>query len=163
MSLPTGEVQQYEVLEWAQEQAQYLTPTQTLVLWYLCINAWHTPNNSEGAQEGMVLSGRTPLRKIQMRTGLGERTVRDALNALQDNGYIWRESKPGNGQSRICVFWHEGADERRAEFRAGVRDLPEAMKRKSKALEEPVSGVYEDNIVEFRSGRSRRNNRQEMP
>jgi hypothetical protein len=100
------------------------------------------------------------LRKIQMRTGLGERTVRDALNSLQDAGYIWRKSLPGNGQSQIMVFWSAGADERRAEFRAGVRDLPEGLRRKPKKELTPVS---EGNIIEFRTGRSRRNNRQEMP
>jgi DNA-binding MarR family transcriptional regulator len=146
MDLPTGEVQKYEVLEWAQEQAQFLTPTQTLVLWYLCINAWNSPSNREGAPAGQVLSGRTALRKIRMRTGLSDRAVRDALHHLQDAGYIWRESKHGNGQSKIVVFWIESADEMRAEVRAGVREIPEGMRRKPKKRATPV---VRGNIIEF--------------
>lgn len=143
------EVKPHEVMEWAQEQAKFLSPTQTYVLWYLCLNAWRTPNNPEEAHVGQVLSGRTALSKIQMRTGLSDKAVRDALNALQDKGYILRQSKAGWGQSRIYVFWGGGADERRAEFRRGVRDLPEAMKRKVKTRPKRITGDYGDNIVEF--------------
>jgi DNA-binding MarR family transcriptional regulator len=162
-SLPSGEVRQYDVLEWAQEQAKYLTPTQHHVLLYLCINAWHTPDNNENAPAGMVLSGRTAMSKIQMRTGLSERTVRDALNALQDNGYILRKSKPGNGQSVIGVLWQEDHDDIRAEIWAGVRDLPKEWKRDVRPPAKRIVGGSEGNIVEFRSGSSRRNNRQDMP
>lgn len=149
--LPAGdeEVDPFEVMRWAQEQAQFLSPPQTLVLWYLCLNAWHKPDNPENEHVGTVLSGRTPLSKIRMRTGLSDRGVRDALNALQDKGYIFRESKPGWGQSRIEVFWSEGADEFRAELRAGVVDLPEAMKRKVKTRERGLTVVSDADIVEF--------------
>ena len=149
MGLPPGEVDLHEVMEWAQEQAQFLSPTQTLVLWYLCINAFRTSNNREGREPGDVLSGRTSLRKIQMRTGLSQRAVRYALDGLQDLGYIWAEHKPGNGQSRIMVFWSEHSDEIRAEMRAGVRDLPEALKRPvKKQTPRRVEGV----VVPIRCG-----------
>lgn len=153
MGLPLGEVSPHDVMEWAQEQAQFLTPTQTLVLWYLCINAWHTATNNEGRSPGDVLSGRTSLRKIQMRTGLSQRAVRYALDGLQDKGYVIAEHQPGNGRSAISIFWHEGADEVRKEVRAGVRDFPEAMKRKVNTRQKRISGSSEDNIVEFRSGK----------
>lgn len=152
MSLPLGEVTQHEVLEWAQEQAQYLSPTQAHVLLYLCINAWHTASNHEGRSPGDVLSGRTALSKIQMRTGLSEKTVRRALDALQDAGYIVANHQPGNGKSKIGILWHAGADEMRAEVRAGVRTIPEAMKRTIVTRTKPIVGVNGTNIVEFRSG-----------
>lgn len=158
--LSDGEVTQHEVMAWAQEQAKFLSPTQTLVLWYLCINAWHTPTNPEGAHAGQVLSGRTVLRKIQLNTGLSDKAVRDALNALQDEGYVWRKSLPGNGQSQIAVFWSAGADERREEFRAGVRDLPEGFKRTTpKTKKRHLTAVSEGNVVAFRSGTSHHNDR----
>jgi hypothetical protein len=143
------EVYQYDVMRWAQEQAKFLTPPQTLVLWCLCLNAWYKPDNTENAPVGQVLAGCTPLSKIRMKTGLSDRAVRDALNALQDNGYIYRESKAGWGKSTILVFWSEGADEIREEFRAGVRDLPESIKRKPRTHSKRIIGDYGDNIVEF--------------
>lgn len=160
MGLPTGEVQQHELLEWALGQAKFLTPTQAHVLLYLCINAWHTDTNPEGSPAGQVLRGRTALRKIQLFTGLSERTIRDALNALQDEGYVWRDSKPGNGQSRIVVFWSEGSDDRREEYRAGVRDLPEAFKRTGPEPKQELTAVTDAVILPFGTGKSRRNTRQ---
>ncbi len=151
MSLPLGEVTTHAVLEWAQEQAQYLSPTQTHVLWYLCMNAWYTTSNRERATPGDVLSGCTSLRRIQMKTGLGKTAVRAALDGLQDAGYIWADHKPGNGSSRISIFWNEGADEVRAEVRAGVRDFPEGMKRKIVTRPKRIVGSSGDNIVQFRS------------
>lgn len=153
MSLPLGEVTQHEVLEWAQEQAQYLSPTQSHVLLYLCINAWHTASNHEGRSPGDVLSGRTALSKIQMRTGLSQRAVRYALDDLQDAGYIVASHRPGNGKSSIGILWHAGADEMRAEVRAGVRDIPDAMKRVVKTRTKPIVGSNGTNIVQFRSGK----------
>ena len=144
------EVYLSEVVEWAQEQTQFLTPTQAHVLLYLCCNAW-TSDNPEGPI-GQVLSGRTALRKIQMGTGLSQRTVRYALDALQDNGYIWCKHAPGNGKSQIVIFWSEAADERRAEFRAGVRPLPEGFKREIKRRPKRIAGDSGSNIVQFRSG-----------
>lgn len=149
MGLPFGEVQQHDVLEWAQDQAQYLTPTQHHVLLYLCINAWHTPDNKENAPVGVVLSGRTSLRKIQMKTGLSERAVRNNLNALQDAGYILRDSLPGHGQSVIGVLWREEYDEIRAEIRAGTRDLPKEWRRAVKPSKERIVGSSDGNIVQF--------------
>jgi DNA-binding MarR family transcriptional regulator len=155
MGLPLGEVSQHEVLEWAQEQAQYLSPTQSHVLLYLCINAWHTTSNHEGRSPGDVLSGRTALSKIQMRTGLGKTAVKDALDALQDAGYIVANHRPGNGKSWISVYWSESADDIRAEVRAGVRALPEVLRREIKTRPKRIVGSSADNIVEFRSAASR--------
>lgn len=152
MGLPTGEVGLHEVMEWAQDQAQFLTPTQTLVLWYLTINAFRTDNNREGREPGDVMSGRTALRKIQMRTGLSQRAVRYALDDLQDLGYIYADHRPGNGRSRVAVFWSEGADERRAEARAGVRALPEGLKRTQKSREPHLKVVTEATVTPIRSG-----------
>ena len=155
-SLPDGEVDLYEVMEWAQEQAQFLAPSSTLVLWYLCINAFRTHTNREGRQPGEVMSGRTPMSKIQMRTGLSESSVRRALRDLQDAGYIIAEHKPGNGQSHVTVFWAEVYDDMRAEFRAGVRALPGAFKR---AVREPKEGPKLAPVVDIRYGQGDRNNR----
>lgn len=152
-SLPRGgEVRQHRVLAWALEQAQYLTPTQHHVLLYLCINAWHTADNNEAAPVGMVLTGRTALRKIQMGTGLSQRAVRNALDGLQDAGYILCAHKPGNGQSHIGILWWEEFDEIREEFRAGARDLPKDWRRTIKPRPKRITGNSEGNIVQFRSG-----------
>lgn len=147
------EVHLYEVMAWAQTQAQYLSaPSHTIVLWYLCANAWCTPDNKEGAAPGDVLSARTSLRKIQMGTGLSARAVRYALDALQDAGYIVAKHRPGNGQSEIAVLWFEEADEIRAEMRAGVRSLPDTWKREIKRRPKAITGIKDGNIVQFRSG-----------
>lgn len=149
MGLPlNGEVRLDEVMAWAQEQAQFLSPTQHHVLLYLCINAWRTPHNPEQQQTGGVLSGRTRLRKIRMGTGLSERAIRNALDGLQDAGYILAKHQPGNGASEIHVFWFEGADAFREEFRAGVRDLPKMLQRPKKTNERNVAPA-EGNVVQF--------------
>lgn len=128
-SLPSGEVTLHEVMEWAQEQAQFLTPTQTHVLWYLCLNSWRKPGNKEAASPGQVLSGRAPLRKIQMGTGLSKRAVIYALDSLQSKGYIVRDHQPGHGRSEVLVLWEASDDEFRAEVRAGVRKVPESFQK----------------------------------
>jgi DNA-binding transcriptional ArsR family regulator len=148
-SLPEGEVSPREVLEWAQEQAKFLTPTQTHVLWYLCINAFRKPDNPEDAPVGQVLRGRTPMRKIRLNTGLSERAIRDALNALQNAGYIYREFRSGNGTSEILVLWTEDMDDVRTEIRAGVRDLPERFKRASRERSPRIVESSDAVIVQF--------------
>ena len=152
MNLPDGEVSLYEVMEWAQEQAQFLTPTQSLVLWYLCVNAWRKEHNREGREPGEVMSGKASIRRIQMGTGLSERSVRYALDALQDNGYIYCEHRNGRRFSGIVVFWSGGADDRRAEFRAGVRDLPEAMKRTTRPVKKKGKVAREGNVIHLNPG-----------
>lgn len=133
-SLPDGEVHLDEVMAWAQEQSQYMmSPSQTLVLWYLCINAFRHETNYEDRYPGDVLSGRVSLSKIQMGTGLSQRAVRYALDDLQDWGYICAVHKPGNGKSRITVYWTSDADEMRAEVRAGVRTIPVGFKRETQS------------------------------
>lgn len=153
-SLPRGgeDVKQDRVLAWALEQAQYLTPTQHHVLLYLCISAWHKADNPENEPMGMVLSGLTALRKIQMGTGLSQRAVRNALDGLQDAGYILCKHRPGNGRSDIAVLWWEDFDEIREEFRAGVRDLPKEWQREIQRRPERIVGSSGSNIVPFRSG-----------
>src|SRR5687768_7752447 len=104
MSLPDkGDVSTHEVNGWVQDQAQFLAPTRLLVLWYLSANAFYSTENPEGRLPGDVMSGRTALSKICLRTGLAERTVRDALRDLQAEGYIVAAHQPGNGHSRITV------------------------------------------------------------
>lgn len=150
MSRSDGSVTLHDVMEWAQDQAQYLSPSQTLVLWYLCINAFRSSDNPEGRSAGDVMSGRVSMRKIQMRTGLGERTVRDALRDLQEMAYLRAEMVPGNGHSRISVFWEPGFDELRSEIRAGVRPLPKAFQRVAKGRPERVEKQEDAVVLEFR-------------
>lgn len=153
MGLPQGGVTLNEVMEWAQEQSQFLTPTQTLVLWYLCINAFRTDENPEGALAGYVFSGRVPQAKICLRTGLSRHAVRDALIDLQDTGYIIYQSKRGRGESECVVFWSETADEMRAEVRAGIREIPEGMKRKKQpSNNDPLP----DNVVQLNAPERRK-------
>lgn len=150
MGLPVdGEVTSHEVWEWAQEQAKHLSPTQTLVLWYLCLNAWRKPNHPEGSLPGQVLSGRVSISRIRVRTGLSERAIRNALRELRYAGYIIYDLKPGNGASEITVVWNEGADARREEYRAGVRDLPEYFQRPKKKPSKSNTGDLEHNILPF--------------
>ena len=130
MGLPPGEVALHEVMAWAQEQTPFLPhASQRFVLWYLCVNAFRYEDNPEGRHVGCVLSAYAPVARICAGTGLSERAVRGALRYLQDNGYVHAEHVPGNGKSSIAVYWTEGADERRADFRAGIRPLPKGFQR----------------------------------
>lgn len=157
--LPSGEVASYEVSEWVQEQAQFLSPTQTFVLWYLAANAWHTPDNPEGRLVGDVLSGRCLLSSIKHRTGLSEKAIRNALKDLQRQGYIIAQLRPGNGQSRITVFWEGKFDQIRAEFRSGAKPLP-------KHFDLPVKvqkSRHLATVVDIGSGTTYRDNRYDVP
>lgn len=144
---PSGGWTTRDVNEWVMGQAQYLSPTQTLVLWYLAANAWLS--ECEEGKEGEVMSGRTPTTKIMMRTGLGERTVRDALRALQDEGYIIADMQRGNGKSTITVFWDPAMDVIREEYRAGVRSLPKYFQRQEKEPVAKLQTVTEATILKF--------------
>ena len=129
MHLPEGEVPLRDVMEWVQEQAQFLTPTQTHVLWYLCANAWRKPDNPEGQLTGGVMSGRTKISTICARTGLSRRTVREAMWDLQESAYIYCQYTRGRGTSAVNVFWTGAHDATRAEIRAGAKELPKALRR----------------------------------
>jgi DNA-binding transcriptional ArsR family regulator len=155
MGIPSeGEVTPHEVNEWVQEQAQYLSCTRLLVLWYLAANAFRTESNPESEPIGRVMSGRTAMSKIQYRTGLGERTVRDALRDLQAAGYIIAEHKSGNGRSLVHVFWGDIYDNMRAEFRAGIRALPKNFRRTEPAKPKRGLEVAPDaDILPFRTGK----------
>lgn len=154
MGIPSdGEVTPHEVNEWVQEQAQHLSCTRLLVLWYLAANAFRSEANPEHQRIGAVMSGRTAMSRIQYRTGLGERTVRDALRDLQNEGYIVADHQPGNGKSTVHVFWGEEYDMLREEHRAGIRDLPKPFHRRSKRPQEQPREEDDAVILPFRSGK----------
>ena len=138
-----------EVTEWGWRQADYLTPTQHHVLLYLSQNAFLTEDNPEGAMRGQVYRARTSMAAIRRGTGLSERTVRDALRALQDQAYVLSEMSPGYGVSRIVVFWNEVADALREDFRAGVKPLPKVFRRPQRVAPETQLSDNQDNIVQF--------------
>ena len=157
MSLPTGEVGLHEVLEWAEEQAQFLrSPATRLVLIYLCHHAWRTNTNPEGRSIGDVLSRYASVARIQRGTGLSDKTVRAALQELQSEGYIIANLKHGNGKSEIGVFWEEEHDDFRADFRAGIKPLPKPFRAPEPT---PLKVVVTDNVVDIRSGNNYRNPR----
>jgi DNA-binding MarR family transcriptional regulator len=160
MPLPDGDVALRDVLEWVQEQAQFLTPTQHHVLFYLASNAFVTNANPENRKPGDVYSGRCALSKIAHRTGLSQRAVRYALDALQEAGYVVAELQPGHGKSKITVFWMEAADEMRAEFRSGSKPLPKGFQKVVKA---PKKQAHLASVVDIRSGKRCHNMRQEVP
>jgi hypothetical protein len=155
MGLPPGEVDLYDVMEWAEEQSMFLrTPGQRLVLWYLCVHAFRREDNPEGRGVGDVLSAFTSIARIQRGTGLGRSTVLEALETLQYLGYLVADLKPGNGRSRISLFWTEGSDERRADDRDGIRALPKGFRKTPQRLEI----VKQDAIIlPFQSSRNRTN------
>jgi hypothetical protein len=157
MGLPTGEVGLHEVLEWAEEQAPFLrSPATRLVLIYLCTHTWRVPENPEKRNVGDVLSRYASVARIQRGTGLSDKTVRGALRELQSEGYIIANLKHGNGKSEIGVFWEEGHDEFRADYRAGIKPLPKPFRRGSRT---PQPEPPTDNVVNIRSGKNYRNPR----
>lgn len=129
MSVPDdGDVRQWDVLQWAQDQARFLTPTQTLLLWYLCLNAFYKEDNPEDARVGQVLMARDDYSSMQFYTGLGRRTAQRALESLRLAGYVYVEMYPSNHRAnRIVVCWNEGFDSMRERARAGAKALPEAF------------------------------------
>jgi DNA-binding PadR family transcriptional regulator len=161
MALPPGEVDLHDVMGWAQEQSVFLrSPSMRLVLWYLCVNAFRHVNNPENREPGDVLSAYATVARIQRGTGLSDKSVREALQELQDEGYIVADLKHGRGKSRITVFWTEQADERRADFRDGIRDLPKGFQRTPKSTAPTLELVSQDaKILPFRSGKNYRNSR----
>jgi hypothetical protein len=137
-------------MAWAQEQTPFLrTPSQRLVLWYLCINAFRHSNNREGREPGDVLSAFVPIARVQRGTGLSKRQAIYALQDLQDAGYIIREMRTGNGKSRIAVFWSENFDQIREDFRAGVKPLPKQFSRTIPVRNAPVQEEREGNVIPF--------------
>lgn len=121
-----------EIEIWLEEQMLLLgTPAQRLVLWYLATHSFRREDNPEGGVPGQVLAGYTPLARIRRGTGLGDSTVRYALEYLQANGYIIAEMVPGHGKSRIFVYWTDKADDMRADYRAGIKPLMKAFQRKT--------------------------------
>jgi hypothetical protein len=158
MGLPTDrDVGLYEVMGWAEEQSLHLrSPAQRLILWYLCLHAWRVEDNPEGREVGDVLSKFAAIARIQRHTGLSDKTVRAGLQELQEEGYILANMAPGNGTSTIAIFWSETADERRADYRDGIRPLPKGFQRKPKLeVVEPT----EADIIPIRSGKNYRDNR----
>jgi hypothetical protein len=157
MSLPTGDVGLHEVMGWAEEQSLHLrSPAQRLILWYLCLHAWRVEDNAEGREVGDVLSRYTTIARIQRHTGLSDKTVRAGLRELQEEGFIFADMAPGNGKSTISVFWNETADERRADYRAGIRPLPKGFKREPK---QEVDTATDAEVIPIGSGKNYRNNR----
>lgn len=153
-SLPDGDVGQFDVMRWAQEQAIYLSPPAAHhVLLYLCLNAFYKGDNPEGRSPGDVLSAYASMAKIQRYTGLSESSVRRALRTLEDNGYVSARMLPGKGKSEIGIFWTASADEMREEFRAGIRDLPKGMRRSDRVAPKKTPKKVDNVIsVEFGTG-----------
>lgn len=157
MSLPTGEVGLHEVLEWAEEQAQFLrSPSTRLVLIYLCHHAWRTEDNAEGRNVGDVLSRYASIARIQRGTGLSDRTVRTALRELQEEGYVIANLKHGNGRSEIGVFWEANHDEFREDYRAGIKPLPKPFRTSQTEVQKPATLA---SVTDIHSGKDYRNNR----
>lgn len=145
-----GEVSLHDVVGWVQEQQVFLAhPADALLLWYLSVNAFRSPNNPEHRHTGDVLSAYANLARMQRGTGRSRETVRRSLGSLQEQMYILADMKPGNGKSRVSVFWGESADARRADARDGIRPLPEGLKKQKKVKERHLSVVSDRNILQF--------------
>lgn len=144
-----GEVKQWQVLEWVQEQARYLEPTQHHLLMYLCINAFYTPNNPEGGWVGRVLMARSQQPEIQYRTGWSRRTITNSLEALEAQGYITYVPGRGNRPSEITVMWSETCDDIRDRVRAGTMPLPRQFRRE-KTTPKWVIAREEEKVVDIR-------------
>lgn len=150
MGLPSGEVDLHEVLAWAQEQSPFLrSASARLLLMDLCINAWRHDRNRQGAEPGEVVQSATSLHSIQRRTGMSDKTVRRAMAELQEEGFLIADLKQGFGKNRIVIFWTEGADERRTDYRAGIRPLPRGFKREVETPSVADSGPHEAVVINF--------------
>lgn len=149
MSLPKGEVKQWQVLEWALDQARYLTPTQHHLLLYLCVNAFYSPENPEGAWVGRVLSRRAEQTEIQYRTSLSRKTVYRALGDLQEHAYLIYKPGFGNGYTEITIAWTEQFDELRDQIRAGVKPLPDQFRRIKRTSKRSMEASA-DNVISLR-------------
>lgn len=138
MSIPSGDTNQWDVMAWALDQAQFLAPTQHHVLLYLCLSAFYKAENPEDAWVGKVLSKRSEQAEIQFHTGLSRRTIQRVLLELQEAGYIvYKSFNSPNKGSEITIAWREEMDELRAQVRRGVRDFPVLFKVQKK--ESPVA------------------------
>lgn len=139
MRLPSGDVAQWDVMQWALEQAQYLTPTQHHVLLYLCLNAFYQADNPEDAWVSRVLTKRAEQAEIQFYTGLSRRTIYRVLYELQESGYIvYDSSNSPNKPTNITVAWREEMDELRARVRAGTAEFPPAFRTHRREPAVPV-------------------------
>lgn len=118
-----------EVIEWGLRQAVYLSPPQQSVLMYLVVNAFLTDDNPEDSPAGQVLRGRSNVPSIRRYTSLGDKTVRRALQDLQDKGYVVCVMGPGRAPNRILVLWSGKMDTVRENFRSGAEPLPHWMRR----------------------------------
>lgn len=132
MRLDSGEVDLRDVMEWATEQSKYLaSPGDRLVLWYLCLHAFRYENNPEHRVVGAVLSRYASLSRIALGTGLSVTSVRNSLQRLQEQAYIFAQHRPGNGRSEILVFWSGASDDNREAFRQGVKKYPDWTRDRS--------------------------------
>lgn len=120
-----------------------------MVLLDLCIHAWRHEDNEERAPAGLVLRKHSSLAAIQRTTGLSKRAVQDALETLRRAGYVITRFRPGYGNSQIMVFWTEGADQMRADYRAGIKPLLKDFQKDEKEPRKPLEVVREGNIIQF--------------
>lgn len=149
-SLSDGEVRQSDVMRWAQEQAEHLSPPSLHhVLLYLCLNAFYSYDNDENRSPGNVLRGRSRISTICRFTGLSRTTVKRALRGLQEAGYVIATGDGGDGPSSIAVVWWEAMDTVRAEVRAGGRELPRQFVRETtnNTSQTPTITLLEGNFV----------------
>lgn len=129
-SIGDGDTNQWNVLEWAFQQAQYLTPTQHHVLLYLVCHAFYAADNPEGGEVGQVMRQASYVESMTAGTGLKRMAIRNALTALQTSGYVQREVRKdkavyGQQPHMIYVLWE--ADELREGLRNGSRRLPKEL------------------------------------
>lgn len=143
MSPDAGSANLIDVQRWAMGEARFLSPTQAHLLLFLSLNAWTHIDNPEGRPVGAVLSGKTAIKQIRMGTSLGRTAVLDGLESLQSMAYLYTDLKPGNGVNEIRVLWGSEWADLREEMRAGVSELPAALRKQKKTskVAEPVENA----------------------
>lgn len=117
------DVTQWDVAQWVRTQGEHLSPTQMTLLYYLSLSAFYSKDNPEDAKVGEVLYAASSYRAISAGTGIrSNTTIREALNSMQEAGFILRDKRTGRGSDhaplRIRVVWGESFDE----YREALRD-----------------------------------------
>lgn len=124
-----GDTTQWEVMAWALEQAQYMTPTQHHVLLYLSISSFYRSDNPENGEVGQVMRQSSYVSSISHGTGLKRDAIRQALVGLQVKGYLQREVRQDRGihgqqPHLMYILWEKEADDHRKGMRDGTKKLP---------------------------------------
>lgn len=128
--MDSGNVTQWEAVEWVWKQAPYLTASQHHVLVYLVCHAFYTDENPEEGDVGQVMRKASYIGAVAACTSLSRATVKRALLGLQEAGYLQREVRQdpniyGQQPSKIYVLWD--FENLREGLRKGTMTLPEEL------------------------------------